>query len=296
MGRLALVLAAWVMFGEVVDGDACRGDRAPPTRGGGLGGPPGRQDQRLHSARGGPAGAGDEGPRRGARRVRRRADRARPHPRRRRRARRAACAPVRVAGHSTRGSCAATCSGCSSRATRPRRPRSSWALVHGARNPEAWEQLRADPVRARAAVPHGDAAAHARGVGDPAGAHPRRRDAVGRRSHEPRASRPGRNDLPARDEPRPAALARSAALRPGPPRPGPARRRRRRVPGARCCRSGSGPRGCIGQYLALAEMEAVLPALARRGDVEVDGESAKTRASRSASAAGSAAVWCRWRA
>jgi cytochrome P450 len=36
---------------------------------------------------------------------------------------------------------------------------------------------------------------------------------------------------------------------------------------------GLGPRGCIGQYLALAEMEAVLPALARRGDVVIDGDS-----------------------
>jgi cytochrome P450 len=34
---------------------------------------------------------------------------------------------------------------------------------------------------------------------------------------------------------------------------------------------GLGPRGCIGQHLALAEMAAVLPALARRGNVVVDG-------------------------
>ena len=34
---------------------------------------------------------------------------------------------------------------------------------------------------------------------------------------------------------------------------------------------GLGPRGCIGQHLALAEMNAVVRALARRGDVEVDG-------------------------
>ena len=33
---------------------------------------------------------------------------------------------------------------------------------------------------------------------------------------------------------------------------------------------GLGPRGCVGQYLAQAEMEAVLPVLARRGDVVVD--------------------------
>jgi cytochrome P450 len=34
---------------------------------------------------------------------------------------------------------------------------------------------------------------------------------------------------------------------------------------------GLGPRGCIGQHLALAEMNAVLPALARRGAIEIDG-------------------------
>jgi cytochrome P450 len=34
---------------------------------------------------------------------------------------------------------------------------------------------------------------------------------------------------------------------------------------------GLGPRGCIGQHLALAEMRAVLPVLARRGDVAIDG-------------------------
>jgi cytochrome P450 len=34
---------------------------------------------------------------------------------------------------------------------------------------------------------------------------------------------------------------------------------------------GLGPRGCIGQHLALAEITAVLPILARRGDIVVDG-------------------------
>ena len=34
---------------------------------------------------------------------------------------------------------------------------------------------------------------------------------------------------------------------------------------------GLGPRGCIGQHLALAEMSAVLPALARHGSLSVDG-------------------------
>jgi cytochrome P450 len=35
---------------------------------------------------------------------------------------------------------------------------------------------------------------------------------------------------------------------------------------------GLGPRGCIGQHLAMAEMRAVLPALARHGDIAIEGE------------------------
>jgi cytochrome P450 len=35
---------------------------------------------------------------------------------------------------------------------------------------------------------------------------------------------------------------------------------------------GLGPRGCIGQHLATAEMSTVLPVLAQRGDVVVEGE------------------------
>ena len=34
---------------------------------------------------------------------------------------------------------------------------------------------------------------------------------------------------------------------------------------------GLGPRGCIGQHLAMAEMSAVVPAFARRGNISVDG-------------------------
>ncbi len=34
---------------------------------------------------------------------------------------------------------------------------------------------------------------------------------------------------------------------------------------------GLGPRGCIGQHLAMAEMSAALPALARRGNITIDG-------------------------
>jgi cytochrome P450 len=34
---------------------------------------------------------------------------------------------------------------------------------------------------------------------------------------------------------------------------------------------GLGPRGCIGQHLALAEITAALPVLARRGDIVING-------------------------
>ena len=35
---------------------------------------------------------------------------------------------------------------------------------------------------------------------------------------------------------------------------------------------GLGPRGCIGQHLALAELVAVVPALAQHGDVTITGD------------------------
>jgi cytochrome P450 len=35
---------------------------------------------------------------------------------------------------------------------------------------------------------------------------------------------------------------------------------------------GLGPRGCIGQHMALVEMNAVVPALARRGNVVIEGD------------------------
>jgi cytochrome P450 len=38
---------------------------------------------------------------------------------------------------------------------------------------------------------------------------------------------------------------------------------------------GLGPRGCIGQHLAMAEISAAIPALARRGDIRIEGEIAE---------------------
>ena len=80
----------------------------------------------------------------------------------------------------------------------------------------------------------------------------------------------------------PNIVGRPVALRPVAPR-----RPTRRNSSRALLPFGLGPRGCIGQHLAMAEMSAVLPALARRGDITIDGPSRKTPASRFASAAAS---------
>jgi cytochrome P450 len=147
----------------------------------------------------------------------------------------------------------------------------SWALVHGARNPNAWEQLRADPTRCSQpfltetlrltpavwGIPRVPTRAgvtlSARGCtsrarrGQVATIYLRGMNRDPQRWPDPLCFDPSRHD-PAR--PAGDATRAGRALLP----------------------FGLGPRGCIGQYLALAEMEAVLPALARRGDVTVDGE------------------------
>jgi cytochrome P450 len=147
----------------------------------------------------------------------------------------------------------------------------SWALVHGARNPNAWEQLRADPthcsqpfltetLRLTPAVwgiprvpTRAGVTLSARGCtsrarrGQVATIYLRGMNRDAQRWPDPLRFDPSRHD-PAR--PAGDATRAGRALLP----------------------FGLGPRGCIGQYLALAEMEAVLPALARRGDVRVDGE------------------------
>jgi cytochrome P450 len=146
-----------------------------------------------------------------------------------------------------------------------------WALVHGARNPERWRELRADPdrftqpyltetlrltpavwgiprvpVRAGMQLTDGDATSRIR-RGQVATIYLRGMNRDPNRWRDPLTFDPARHDSahPAADAARPLR-----ALLP----------------------FGLGPRGCIGQYLAQAEMEAVLPALARRADVAVDGE------------------------
>ena len=145
-----------------------------------------------------------------------------------------------------------------------------WALVHGARNPQAWDRLRADPNRhtqpfltetlrltpAVWGIPRVPIRAGVTLSADGGTSRVRRgqiamiylrgmnRDAE--RWPDPLRFDPGRHDAARSPD---DATKNGHALLP----------------------FGLGPRGCIGQYLALAEMEAVLPALARRGDVVVDG-------------------------
>ena len=208
MGRIALVLAAWVMFGDVIDGaraeEIARHQREAV---GWVGRQVGKINGFIPLAVGQSARVmkqhtavldqyADEVIARGRTRgdddvlgalvwpAARGAGAARP---------RARVAPCRQRDHRGRALVGA----------RARRPQ-----------PERLEAAARRTNALLAAVPHGDAAAYARRVGDPAGPHPRRRDVVGPRLHEPRAARPGRNDLLARHEPRRAAVARSAVLRP----------------------------------------------------------------------------------
>jgi cytochrome P450 len=146
-----------------------------------------------------------------------------------------------------------------------------WALVHGARNPDAWRNVRDDPARftqpylaeslrltpAVWGIPRVPTRSGLTlSAGDATSRVPRWQVAM--------VYLRGMNRDPGR-WPDPLAFdpSRHDAAHPG-------------ADAARPLRSllpfGLGPRGCIGQYLAQAEMEAVLPALARRGDVVVDRE------------------------
>jgi cytochrome P450 len=141
----------------------------------------------------------------------------------------------------------------------------SWALVHGARAPREWARLRDDPERATPAfvaeslrltpavwgiprtptragvvVQAGDVTARVR-RGQVATVYLRGMNRDPRRWVDPLRFDPSRHDGAAKEQHR--------ALLP----------------------FGLGPRGCIGQHLALAEMGIVLPALARRGTFTIDG-------------------------
>jgi cytochrome P450 len=141
----------------------------------------------------------------------------------------------------------------------------SWALVHGARSPEEWVKLRNDPksrtepyldetlrltppvwgtsrtpTRAGTTLPSGDVTARVR-RGQVATVYLRAIHRDPRIWDDPLRFDPSRHLA--------AAKGSQRALLP----------------------FGLGPRGCIGQHLAMAEMIAALPALARHGSISVDG-------------------------
>jgi cytochrome P450 len=141
----------------------------------------------------------------------------------------------------------------------------SWAMVHGAGAPSEWAKLRDDPVRfttpfiteslrispAVWGIPRTPSVAGMRLASGAAHTRVRRGQlatvylrAVNRN--------PSRWDDPLRFDPSRHATDTKE-------------QQRALIP------FGLGPRGCIGQHLALAEMNMILPALARHGDVTVEG-------------------------
>ena len=140
----------------------------------------------------------------------------------------------------------------------------SWAIVHGARNPSEWTKLRDDDGRAASSflaesmrldpavwgiprtpkkpgvtITAAGVTTHVR-RGQVATVYLRGINRDASVWKDPRRFDPSRHD--------PDVPERHRALLP----------------------FGLGPRGCIGQHLAMAEMNAVLPALARHGNVAID--------------------------
>jgi cytochrome P450 len=140
----------------------------------------------------------------------------------------------------------------------------SWVLVHGAQYPDAWAKLRAQPQRAD------DFVTETLRLEPPAWGLTRTptRGGVGMVT--------GGRTVPVR---RPGVVTvylrgiqRDVATWPDPLRFDPDRHRDEDREHARhLIPFGLGPRGCIGQHMALAELRAVAPALAAKGDVVVSG-------------------------
>ena len=140
----------------------------------------------------------------------------------------------------------------------------SWVLVLGARHPEAWARLRARSDRAE------DFVAETLRLQPPAWGLTRTPTrggvAIVANGRTVPVRRPGVVTVYLRGLLRdPTAWPDPLRFDPGRHRDGDPARARDLIP------FGLGPRGCIGQHLALAELRAVTPALADRGDVVITG-------------------------
>jgi cytochrome P450 len=143
-----------------------------------------------------------------------------------------------------------------------------WAVAHGGTHPQAWAALRSDPEWASCYV------AETLRVSPPAWgltrspAGPGAGVVVGGRRVRVRRGRLLDVNI--------LGMNRDPSVWPEPKSFDPARHK---DPTKHQERSmlpfGLGPRGCIGQQLAISEMTAVLPALARRGDVHIQGTPAE---------------------
>ena len=140
----------------------------------------------------------------------------------------------------------------------------SWVLVRGAKNPELWAELRRQPERADAFL------TETMRINPPVWGLTRSPTRSGvtlnSEGRAIRVRRPGVVTVYTR------GMNRNADVWPDPMRFDPDRHAGEGRGGARhLIPFGLGPRGCIGQHLALAELRAITPALARRGDVVISG-------------------------
>jgi cytochrome P450 len=139
----------------------------------------------------------------------------------------------------------------------------SWALVHAARNPAEWARLRTEPERARVFVDETLRITPA--VWGLARTPTRKGVALEAVGHTLRVRRPEVVTVYIR------GANHNPITWPDPHRFDPDRhltntrhQERALIP------FGLGPRGCVGQHVAMAEMLAALPALARRGNIRID--------------------------
>jgi cytochrome P450 len=140
----------------------------------------------------------------------------------------------------------------------------SWALVHGAHNPSEWARLRAEPERAR---PFIDETLRITPAVWGFPRTPTRSGVALQISNQRVHVRRGEIvTIYLR------AVNRRAEIWADPQRFDPDRHLAADQPNRALLPFGLGPRGCIGQHLAMAEMITALPLLARHGDVRVDAD------------------------